>query len=161
VWVVEGRRQWRQAALDALAAHLGFAALHVRLSSPLSPPPPRVPTGELGYGEETKSSTKAKFVDDLSGTRAVSVALGYATSLVVLDVTSPTKEGQVGAALAGKPIPAIEGVNAAAGVPALAVYDPVELVPVAGAAGDAAAGAKRKAGAGAGAGAGAAKKGKK
>lgn len=100
--------------------------------------------------------------------------MGYAATLVLIDVTSPTREAQIGAALAGKPVPEIpapEGssappANASVGVSPLGVYDPAEVgTPSSAAAaassssggGAAAAGGKRKA-AGDGAGAGASKK---
>jgi len=65
----------------------------------------------MGFGESTKSSTKCKLVDDLEGTEILGLALGYATSLVLLDPAAATPGGQVSARLTGRPLPALpEGV---------------------------------------------------
>lgn len=55
---------------------------------------PSPTSGELGYGEATKSSTKAKLVDDLEGCHVLQTAAGLATTLILVDVTSATKEGE-------------------------------------------------------------------
>ena len=44
--------------------------------------------GELGYGEDVKSSTKPKAVDDLDMCTPLSVAMGIGASLVLLDTSS-------------------------------------------------------------------------
>ena len=88
--------------------------------------------GELGFGEEAKSSTKPKFVDDLSGARCLDVAMGAWTSLVLLDTTSQDGLGAVGAALAGRT------TGGAAKVQPRPVHDPQE--PAAGAGGSGAGG---------------------
>lgn len=46
---------------------------------------PSPTSGELGFGEENKSSTKPKEVEDLFGCRVLDVAMGTATSVVLVD----------------------------------------------------------------------------
>ncbi len=94
---------------------------------------PSPTSGELGYGEGAKSSTKAKLVDDLEGCYALDVSMGLGASLVLLDTTSDTPA----AALARKRIE--EGK--------IPTYTPEEPAP--------SAGSKRKAEDGAGSGTGA------
>ena len=52
--------------------------------------------GELGYGEATKSSTKPKVVEDLSGVKIAQVAAGLGASLVLLDVAGDSAEAAEG-----------------------------------------------------------------
>jgi hypothetical protein len=46
---------------------------------------PSPTSGELAYGEHTKSSTRAKLVDDLHGCSVVSLACGAFATLVLID----------------------------------------------------------------------------
>jgi alpha-tubulin suppressor-like RCC1 family protein len=46
--------------------------------------------GELGFGEETKSSTKHKLVDDLEGILTIDVASGLGATIALIDTFSST-----------------------------------------------------------------------
>lgn len=122
-------------------------------------------SGEMGFGIEAKSSTKPKLVEDLEGTAVLDIALGYATTLLLLDPAQPSPAGQVGAMLVGAPLPPLpEGVpqpDYVEKVAALEVYDPVEVTTVPPLPEAGGAGGKRKAGEGGAAGGAAAKKAKK
>jgi hypothetical protein len=101
--------------------------------------------GEMGFGEEQKSSVKPKYVDDLTGLPVLGVAMGLGCGLVLVDGEGAGPEGEAARAVLAK----------------LGVYDPKE--PQGGAGGASAAasssssggeggGAKRKAGGGGGGG---------
>jgi hypothetical protein len=50
---------------------------------------PSPTSGELAYGEHTKSSTRAKLVDDVHGCAVLSLACGAFATLVVIDPDFP------------------------------------------------------------------------
>ena len=97
--------------------------------------------GEMGFGEEQKSSVKPKYVDDLTGLPVLGVAMGLGCGLVLVDGEGAGAEGEAARAVLAK----------------LGEYDPKDPQGGAGGAGAAASssssgeggGAKRKAGGGA------------
>jgi hypothetical protein len=101
---------------------------------------PSPTSGELGFGEATRSSTKPKLVDNLTGSHVFAIACGLSATLLLVDTTSDTPEGKVGALLTGTATSPPSPTTAAKVFP-LGVYDPVEPAPRAGAGGGAGAAA--------------------
>lgn len=81
---------------------------------------PAPTSGEMGFGEEAKSSTKPKEVDDLAGCRILDVAMGVAASVILVDtrgspagVTAPAG-GDTGSMGGAPVVPKLGEANPAA-----------------------------------------------